>query len=298
MRKPIFTGSGVAIVTPFDGEGHIHFEALEQLIDLQIAAGTDAIVVCGTTGEAATMSPEEQASVVACAVRKAAGRVPVVAGAGCNNTAAGIRLAKGAEEAGADALLVVTPYYNKTTQMGLIRHYTAIADAVTKPIILYNVPSRTGLSFAPETYRTLSQNPQFLGVKEASGSLSLALNTRRLCPEDFYLWSGNDDQTVPLMSIGAVGVISVAANLFPDVVARMSHLCLAGDYRTAAELQVHYIECIQALFSEVNPVPIKAAMKLVGLPAGSLRLPLVDISPEKLRELRRAMERVGIKTVA
>ena len=227
-------------------------------------------------------------------VRHVDHRVKVIAGAGSNDTAAAVYLTQHAQDAGADAALLVTPYYNKTSQTGLIRHYTYISERTDIPIILYNVPSRTGISFTAETYRELSLDPKINGVKEASGNFSLISHTRSLCGDDFYIWSGNDDQVVPMMSLGAKGVISVASNIVPELMVNMSHLCLAGDFETAARLQIDYMELIDALFIEVNPIPIKAAMELMGLPVGDPRLPLCPISEQNLERLRAAMARKGL----
>ena len=256
----------------------------------------DALCVCGTTGEASTLSYEERSSAVSFCVQQVQHRVKVIAGAGSNNTAAALRLSQQAQEAGADGLLLVTPYYNKATQAGLVRHYQFIADRTDLPIILYNVPGRTGLSFTAETYRALAEHPRINGVKEASGDFSLLSHTRALCPEDFYVWSGNDDQVVPMMALGAKGVISVAANLVPAVMSRMCRLCLDNDLRAAAQLQLRYTELFDALFCEVNPIPVKTAMELLDREAGGLRLPLCDLSPNHLAVLRSALERVGLLT--
>ena len=221
-------------------------------------------------------------------------RVKVIAGAGSNDTSAAVYLSQHAQDSGADALLIVTPYYNKCSQTGLIKHYEYIADRVELPIILYNVPSRTGVGFTADTYKVLSGNPKINGVKEASGNFSLLSHTRYLCGEDFYIWSGNDDQVVPMMSLGAKGVISVAANIIPEVMVNMSRLCLENDFAAASKVQVDYMELIDALFIEVNPIPIKAAMDLMGMEAGCLRLPLCDISEAHLETLKAAMARKGL----
>lgn len=293
MRKPVFRGSAVAIVTPFEGNG-INFEKLGELVDHQLQNGTSAIVACGTTGEASTQSVPEHLSVIEYVVKRVAGRVPVIAGTGSNDTEHALMMSQNAEKLGADALLHVTPYYNKTTQHGLVRHFTHIADRVGIPIILYNVPSRTGLSFSAETYRELSKHPNINGVKEASGNMTLACKTRAICPEDFYMWSGNDDQIVPLMSIGAQGVISVAANIIPRQIADMAAAYLAGDVKSAAELQIKYFDLCDKLFVEVNPVPVKTALNLMGRGVGSLRLPLADMLPENLQTLKQAMRNAGL----
>ena len=294
MRTPVFTGSCVAIATPFDANGTINYDAFGRLIEAQIAGGVDAICVCGTTGESATMTIREHIAAVDYCVEKVNHRVKVIAGAGSNDTSAAVYLSLHAQDSGADALLHVTPYYNKCTQAGLVKHYEYIADRVELPIILYNVPSRTGVSFTAESYKILSENPKINGVKEASGNFSLLAHTRHLCGDDFYIWSGNDDQVVPMMALGAKGVISVASNIIPEVMVKMSHSCLDNDFESAAKLQIQYMELIDALFLEVNPIPIKAAMNLLGMDAGMLRLPLCDISDKNLETLRQAMQRAGL----
>ena len=294
MREPVFTGACTALVTPFDDSGAINYDAFAAQIDVQIASGIDALCVCGTTGESSTMSIREHIAAVEFCVKHVNHRVKVIAGAGSNDTSAAVYLCQHAQDSGADALLLVTPYYNKCSQTGLIKHYEYIADRVELPIILYNVPSRTGVSFAAETYKILSENPRFNGVKEASGNFSLLAHTRFLCGDDFYIWSGNDDQVVPMMSLGAKGVISVAANIVPKTMVEMSHLCLDNDFAAASKLQVEYMDLIDALFIEVNPIPIKAAMDLMGMKAGGLRLPLCDISPAHLETLRSSMQRMGL----
>lgn len=294
MRVPVFTGACTAIVTPFDQSGAINYDAFGKLIDAQIDAGIDAICVCGTTGESATMSIREHIAAVEFCVKRVDHRVKVIAGAGSNDTSAAVYLSQHAQDSGADALLHVTPYYNKATQTGLIKHYEYIADRVELPIILYNVPSRTGVSFTAETYRHLSENPRINGVKEASGNFSLLAHTRFLCRDDFYIWSGNDDQVVPMMSLGAKGVISVAANIVPKVMVEMSHLCLENDFLSASRLQIQYMDLIDALFCEVNPIPVKTAMNLMGQAAGPLRLPLCDMSEAHIELLRASMVRMGL----
>ncbi len=294
MRTPVFTGSCPALITPFDQNNIINYDAFGRLIDAQIEAGVDAVCVCGTTGESATMSIREHIAAVEFCVKRVNHRVKVIAGAGSNDTSAAVYLSQHAQDSGADALLHVTPYYNKASQTGLIKHYEYIADRVELPIILYNVPGRTGVSFTAETYKILSENPKINGVKEASGNFSLLAHTRFLCGDDFYIWSGNDDQVVPMMALGAKGVISVASNIVPEVMVEMTHLCLDNDFAAASRLQIRYMDLIDALFTEVNPIPIKAAMNLLGMDAGSLRLPLCDISDKNLDTLRRAMERAGL----
>ena len=295
MREPIFTGACPAIVTPFDQSGAINYDRFAQLIDEQIAAGVDAICAVGTTGECSTLTLREHIAAVNFCVKYVNHRVKVIAGAGSNDTSAAVYLSQHAEDSGADALLHVTPYYNKCSQEGLIRHYEYIADRTELPIILYNV---TGVSFTAETYRVLSQNPKINGVKEASGNLGLITHTRYLCGDDFYIWSGNDDQVVPMMSLGAKGVISVVANIAPKLMVDITHRCLEGRFEEAARLQLDHMDLIDALFCEVNPIPVKAALNLMGRDVGGLRLPLCDISPANREILRAAMVRTGLLPAA
>ena len=294
MREPVFTGACSAIITPFDESGAINYDLFGRIIDEQIQSGLDAICVCGTTGECSTLTIREHIAAVEYCVKRVNHRVKVIAGAGSNDTSAAVYLSQHAQDSGADALLHVTPYYNKASQTGLIKHYEYIADRTDLPIILYNVPSRTGVSFTAETYKVLSQHPNINGVKEASGNFSLLAHTRAICGDDFYIWSGNDDQVVPMMSMGAKGVISVVANIAPEVMIRMTHLCLEGKYEEASALQLKYMDFIDALFLEVNPIPIKAAMNLAGYGVGALRLPLCDMSDGPLETLRTAMTKVGL----
>ena len=293
MKAPIFTGSSVAIVTPFR-DGRLDFEKLGELIDFQIDGGTAAITICGTTGESATMSLEEHMQAVDFCVKYVNGRVKVIAGAGSNDTMAAVMLAQEAENSGADALLIVTPYYNKATQRGLIKHYNYIADRVNTPIILYNVPGRTGTSFTVDTYHELSKHPNINGIKEASGNFTLLSSTIATCGDEINVWSGNDDEVVPMMSIGAKGVISVAANIVPGVMAEMTKACLSGDFRRGAELQLQYLDFIQKLFIEVNPIPVKTAMNLLGMDVGQLRLPLCEMDPANEEKLKAALKKAGL----
>ncbi len=294
MKTPVFTGSGVALVTPFTDD-FVDFDRLGQLIDYHVEQGTDALIVCGTTGEASTQTIPEHLATVEFCIKKAAGRIPVIAGTGSNDTAHAVMMSQNAEKSGADALLLVTPYYNKTTQKGLIRHFTYIADRVNIPIILYNVPSRTGMGFTAATYQELAKHPNINGVKEASGDFSLIAQTRSICPEDFYIWSGNDDQTVAMMSLGAKGVISVAANVVPAEMAKMTHLALEGNFAEAARLQLSLYDLMKALFIEVNPVPVKTAMNLLGWDVGMLRMPLCDMTEQNLQTLKQALKRAGLQ---
>lgn len=293
MKQPIFTGSGVAIVTPFNNET-VDLPALGRLIDFQLENGTDAIVVCGTTGEATTMTYHERMRAIEFCAEHVAGRVPVIAGSGSNSTEAAIALSRDAERAGADGLLLVTPYYNKATQAGLIRHYQTIADAVSKPCVLYNVPSRTGVSITPETYAELAKHPNINGVKEASGSLSNIQKTRNLCPEDFSIWSGNDDETAPICLLGGVGVISVVANVLPAEMHALAKLCLEGDFASAGTLQLYLKDFCDAMFCEVNPIPVKTALNLLGWEAGDLRLPLCPPSEANLERIQKTLVKYGL----
>ena len=293
MKQAIFTGSGVALVTPFTSGG-VDYPALEKLLDFLLERGTDAVIVCGTTGEAATMSYAERAAVIEAVVRRVDGRVPVIAGSGANSTETAIALSRDAVSAGADGLLVVTPFYNKATQRGLIRHYTAVADAAERPVILYNVPSRTGVKCAAETYAALAQHPNILGVKEASGDLALIQKTRELCPEDFYIWSGNDDETAPIMLLGGKGVISVAANVAPERMHDLTHACLAGDFVSAGRMQLELRALCEALFWEVNPIPVKTALALMGMCEEVFRLPLCEMEPENRDRLAAVLRKYGL----
>ena len=293
MKTPVFTGSSTAIVTPFR-DGKVDYKKLAELLDFQIAGGTASIVICGTTGEGSTMSLEEHTATVDFSINHVNKRVKVIAGTGSNDTHAALFLSQEAEKSGADALLLVTPYYNKTTQRGLVKHFNFIADRVNVPIILYNVPSRTGLSFTAETYKELSKHPNINGVKEASGNFSLISATLASCGSDLFVWSGNDDDTVPMMSIGALGVISVLSNFLPAVVADTTRLCLEGDFKHAAEIHLKYLDLVAKLFIEVNPMPVKAAMNLLGMDVGEPRLPLCDLAPENFEKLKVSMKAVGL----
>lgn len=293
MRTPIFTGSGAAIVTPFSG-GEVDLPALKRLLDFQLENGTDAIIACGTTGEASTMTRQERMRVIACCAEHVNGRVPVIAGSGSNSTEVAVELSKDAERAGADGLLLVTPYYNKASQQGLIRHYERIAGAVSLPCILYDVPSRTGVRIAPETYRELAKHENILGVKEAGGNLGDIQRTRNLCPEDFYIWSGNDDETTAICALGGVGVISVAANVIPAEIHTLVRLCLDNDFAAAGKLQLYIKDLCDTLFCEVNPIPVKTALNLLGREAGELRLPLCPPEGRNLERIRRTLAQYAL----
>ena len=293
MKSPVFEGASTAIVTPFR-DGKVDYKKLGELIDFQIAGGTVAITICGTTGESSTQSLEEHTATVDFCVKHVNSRVKVIAGTGSNDTQAALFLSQEAEKSGVDAVLMVTPYYNKTSQRGLVKHYTFVADRINTPIIFYNVPSRTGMSFTAETYKTLSAHPNINGVKEASGDFKLIASTLASCGDDFFVWSGNDEDVVPMMSIGAKGVISVLGNVVPAAVDEMTRLCLEGDFKRAAALQLKYLDLIGKLFIEVNPIPVKAALNLMGMDVGDPRMPLCDIAPENLEKLKKSMEAVGL----
>lgn len=291
MKKIIFTGSAVAIVTPMNQDTSVNYPKLAELIDWQIANKTDCIVICGTTGESSTLKEQEHADVVKFAIDHVAGRVPVVAGAGGNDTDTAIWLSKEAEAAGADGLLHVTPYYNKTSQKGLVRHFTEIADAVSIPIILYNVPSRTGMDIKPETYKELSAHPNIAATKEANGNIVTMAKTRHLCGDDLTLYSGNDDQIVPVLSLGGKGVISVLSNIMPLQVHQICELYFQGKVDEAATLQIDLMDIMESIFLDVNPIPIKEAMNLMGLQAGPCRLPLVEMGDAAKDHMIAAMKR-------
>lgn len=289
----IFTGSCTALVTPFN-DYEINFDSLGNLIEFQISGGSDALLICGTTGEPSTMSYEERIDSIEYTVSKVNGRVPVIAGTGGNNTAEVIKLSKDAAKLGADALLIVTPYYNKTTQKGLVEHYKAVASSVDLPIIIYNVPSRTGLNMTPATLKELSSIDTIVGMKEASGNISQVVEMARLCNDKIAMYSGNDDMVVPLMSVGGKGVISVVANIAPKDTHDMVVKFLNGDVAGSAQLQFKLNPLVEALFLEVNPIPVKTALNLMGMNAGNLRLPLTEMSDTNLRILKMRMTEYGL----
>jgi len=294
MKKIIFKGSGVAVVTPMNEDFSINYEKLGELIDWQIENGTDAIIICGTTGESTTLGDTEHVECVRFAVEKTAGRVPVVAGCGSNDTSYAVWLSKEAENAGADALLHVTPYYNKTSQLGLVRHFTAVADATALPVILYNVPARTGLSIQPATYKELSGHPNIVATKEASGDIVAICRTRYLCGDELAIYSGNDDQIIPLMSLGGIGVISVMANVIPKKTHDLCQLFFNRDTSGAAKMQTGLMGLIDALFCDVNPIPVKAALNMMGKAAGPCRMPLIEMSEAGLARLKGELNALGL----
>ena len=287
---PIFKGAGVAIVTPFTQDDKVNFEELGKMIDFQIAGGTDAIIICGTTGESSTLTHEEHDECIKFAVEHTAGRVPVIAGTGSNSTAEAIRLSTHAQNNGADALLLVTPYYNKATQKGLIQHYTAIANSVDLPIILYNVPSRTGVNILPQTAGTLAKNVKnIVAIKEASGNISQVAELAALADGCIDIYSGNDDQVVPLLSLGGVGVISVLSNVMPKLTHDMVMSYLNGDVKLSRQLQLSVMNLNKALFCEVNPIPVKEALNMMGWNAGAVRSPLCEMEPQHKELLRKEL---------
>lgn len=292
----VFTGAGVAIITPMTETGEVNYPKLEELLEYQIANGTDSIIICGTTGEASTLTHEEHLEVIRFAIEKVAGRIPVIAGTGSNCTDTAVYLSKEAEKYGADALLLVSPYYNKATQKGLIAHFTKIADSVKIPVILYNIQGRTGVNIAPETLAYLAHHVKnIVGVKEASGNISQVAKIAQLAGDELDIYSGNDDQIVPILSLGGKGVISVLSNIAPkethDIVARF----MEGDVAGSRELQFRALPLVEKLFCEVNPIPVKAAMNLLGWEVGPLRMPLSAMEEEHQAQLKKAMDAFGIK---
>lgn len=294
MKKRIFEGAAVAIVTPMNENGSVNFAKFAELIDWQIEQGTDAIIVCGTTGEGSTLSPEEHVAVVKFCIQKVNHRVPVIAGTGSNDTAFSVKLSKEAEEDGADGLLLITPYYNKTSQKGLIAHFTAVADAVNIPCILYNVPGRTGMTITPETCLELSRHENIVGIKEASGNLAQAARIAALCGDDLVLYSGEDGLIVPMMSLGGKGVISVLSNVAPKEAHEIVASCLKGHFEEGRRLQLKYLALVDALFSDVNPIPVKEALNLMGKEVGPCRLPLVPMSDTGRENLKKCLAEVDL----
>ncbi len=294
MSNPIFTGSGVAIVTPMNNDGSVNYDEYGKLIEFQIANGTDAIITCGTTGESATLNREEHCKVIEYTVQKVAHRIPVIAGAGSNDTMFAKELSVEAEKLGADAILSVTPYYNKTSQSGLIRHYTCIADSVNIPIILYNVPSRTGCNIKPETYAELCKHPNIKATKEANGDTSALIRTMALCGDNLDIYSGEDSQAATITAMGGLGVISVFANICPRESHELVARALNGDIKGSFDLQKRYIELMDALFSDVNPIPIKAAMNMCGFNCGPCRLPLAPMTEQGYTALKNCLLKYGI----
>ncbi|NEZ47710.1 4-hydroxy-tetrahydrodipicolinate synthase [Clostridium niameyense] len=289
----IFKGSGVAIVTPFNENG-VNFEKLNELIEWHIKSKTDAIIVCGTTGEATTMTLDERKETIKFVVDKVNKRIPVIAGTGSNNTKAAIEMSKWAESIGIDGLLVITPYYNKTTQSGLIKHFEAISKEVNTPIIIYNVPGRTGLNINPETLKELCKDKNIVAVKEASGNISQIAEIKALCKDDLDIYSGNDDQIIPILSLGGIGVISVLANVIPEEVHNMCSLYLEGKVNEALEIQLKSLALTKALFIETNPIPVKTAMNLMDMNVGNLRLPLCEMNNKNLEILKKELKNYNL----
>jgi 4-hydroxy-tetrahydrodipicolinate synthase len=294
MKKCVFKGAATAVVTPMNEDFSVNYDSFGKNIDFQIESGINAIVVCGTTGESSTMSDEEHIEVIRYCVERTAGRVPVIAGTGSNDTLYQTELSKEAEKVGADALLLVTPYYNKTSQKGLVAHFTHTADAVNIPIILYNVPSRTGVNIDISTYKKLSEHQNIVATKEASGNLVLVLQTIAECGEQLAVYSGNDENNLPIIASGGIGVISVLSNIIPKEVTETVRLCLSGDLKEARELTSKYLDLGLKLFLETNPIPVKAAMNLMGMNAGPGRLPLVSMNDNNLEILKEAMKKVKL----
>ena len=291
MKKTIFQGSGVAIVTPMNNDGSINYKVFEEIIEFQISNETDSIIVCGTTGESATLNHEEHCKVIQYCVEKVNGRVPVIAGTGSNDTKYALELSLEAQKLGVDALLSVTPYYNKTSQSGLIKHYNYIADGVDLPIILYNVPSRTGCNIIPETYLELSKHPNIVGIKEANGDISSVVKTISLCEDNIDIYSGNDEQAIPIMSVGGKGVISVFANICPKISHDICSKFLSGDIKESNKIQRKYYELMSDLFCDVNPIPVKAAMNILGFECGECRMPLDNLNSSNFEKLKNAMRK-------
>lgn len=289
----LFKGSGVAIVTPFNDQG-VDFKKLEELLEWHIQSGTDAVIVCGTTGEASTMSEQERKETIKFTVDVVQKRIPVIAGTGTNNTAASVNMSKWAEGIGVDGLLIITPYYNKTTQKGLVEHFKAIATSVTVPIIVYNVPGRTGMNITPKTLKQLCDFNNIIAVKEASGNISQIAEIKALCRDRLDIYSGNDDQIIPILSLGGIGVISVVANIIPKDVHDMCELYLAGKCKEALELQLDSLALTNSLFIETNPIPVKTAMNLLDMKVGGLRLPLCDMTEANLEVLKKELKNYGL----
>ncbi|NEZ75389.1 4-hydroxy-tetrahydrodipicolinate synthase [Clostridium botulinum] len=285
----IFKGSGVAIITPFTETG-VDFDKLSELIEWHIKSKTDAIIVCGTTGEATTMTETEKKETIKFVVDKVNKRIPVIAGTGSNNTAASIAMSKWAESIGVDGLLVITPYYNKTTQKGLVKHFKAVSDAVNAPIIIYNVPGRTGLNIAPSTLKELCKDKNIVAVKEASGNISQIARIKALCGDKLDIYSGNDDQIIPILALGGIGVISVLANVIPEDVHNMCELYLTGKVNEALKIQLDSLALTNALFIETNPIPVKTAMNLMNMKVGDLRLPLCEMNENNLEILKKELK--------
>ena len=294
MKKIIFKGAGAACITPMKKDGTVNYNVLTELLEYQIKNGTDAIVVCGTTGESATLSREERSEIVKHTVKCVNKRVPVVAGTGSNSTKIALDYSLEAESLGADALLIVTPYYNKTSQAGLISHYTHIAERVSKPIILYNVPSRTGVNIQPQTYLELSKHENIVATKEANGDLSSVAHTISLCKNNLNIYSGEDSQTVPILSLGGIGVIATVSNVIPRQTHEMVHKYLNGEVKESATLQIKYLELARTLFCDVNPIPVKEALNMMGFDCGKCRMPLCELSAENKEKMKAVLKKYNL----
>jgi 4-hydroxy-tetrahydrodipicolinate synthase len=294
MKNTLFTGAGVAIVTPFNADGSVNYDALGNLIDFEIKNEIDAIIICGTTGEASTLTDDEQIAVIKYCVDRTNKKVPVIAGAGSNDTAHGIQLCKRCQQVGADGLLIVTPYYNKTTQRGLVKYYTDMAASVDLPIVMYSVAGRTGVNIAPKTVAELSKIENIVAIKEASGNISQVAEIAALCGDNIDIYSGNDDQIVPLLSLGGKGVISVLANVAPKYTHDLVMNFINGDVKKSCEMQLKAIDLVGSLFCEVNPIPVKAALNMMGMKAGGYRAPLLEMADENYARLENSMKKFGL----
>mgnify|MGYP001007015957 CR=1 FL=1 len=294
MKKCVFTGSAVALVTPMNRDGSVNYEVLNKLIDFHVSHGTEAIVVCATTGESPTLTDEEHCKVVETVVRRVNKRIPVIASSGSNDTRQAAEVSKAMQDIGADALLMITPYYNKTSQIGLVKHFYYVADRVNLPIILYNIPSRTGMKIQPETYAELAKHPNIAGTKEATGDLALAAKTAALCGDNLTIYSGEDNLTLPILSIGGKGVISTTANVIPKEMDDICRLYFSGNFTESRRIFLKYLELMNALFVDVNPMPVKAAMNLIGWNCGGCRLPLTEVSAETKEFLHRTMQKYNL----
>ena len=294
MKKLVFKGSGVALVTPMKEDGSVNYETLDYLVDFHLSNQTDAMVICATTGESPVLDHDEHCNVIKHVVKKVNKKVPVIASTGSNDTRYAVELSKNAQELGADALLMVTPYYNKSSQSGLIRHYNYIADRVNLPIVLYNVPSRTGCNIKPETYLELSKHPNINAVKEANGDITSIAKTISLCGDDLYVYSGNDDQTYPILALGGKGVISVFANILPKAMHEICYDYFNGNIESSRTAFLKYFELMEALFMDVNPIPVKAAMKMLGVKIGDCRMPLTTLSDNDCNKLREVLKKYGL----
>ena len=294
MKNTLFTGSAVALITPMHEDGSVNYETLGKLVDFHLSSGTSAIVACATTGESPTLSHEEHCKVVEFIVKRTAKKIPVIASSGSNSTAYALELSKDLQSVGADALLMITPYYNKTSQAGFVKHFTYVADRVDLPIVMYNIPSRTGCNIQPETYLELSKHPNIVGTKEANGDLAANAKTAALCGDNLAIYSGEDNLTLPILSIGGKGVISTSANLIPKVMSDICNLYFQGNGAESRKLFLEYLDLMNTLFIDVNPMPVKAAMNLAGWDCGACRLPLISVSEESKEKLRVTLKKYGL----